>query len=206
MSKLNSITLSNLRKFGPDVEIELSPGATIILAPNGTGKTTLFEAIEFGLTGKVARLQDNINNVIRDDEASAKVSLNFTGFSATSSVTAAGEVSQEGDLTALFPGIPKSDLPFLLRLTHLLDQRENEWIVKADDKDAGSQLAKLPIGREGSRAGATLPSVRRSLTEQKNREQQALIDLKKELQEWNRLIQERDIAVAGVIGVLRPQE
>lgn len=206
MSKLNSITLSNLRKFGPDVEIELSPGATIILAPNGTGKTTLFEAIEFGLTGKVARLQDDINNVIRDDEASAKVSLNFTGFSATSSVTAAGEVSQEGDLTALFPGIPKSDLPFLLRLTHLLDQRENEWIVKADDKDAGSQLAKLPIGREGSRAGATLPSVRRSLTEQKNREQQGLIDLEKELQEWNRLIRERDIAAAGVIGVLRPQE
>lgn len=206
MSKLNSITLSNLRKFGPDVEIELSSGATIILAPNGTGKTTLFEAIEFGLTGKVARLQDDINNVIRDDEASAKVSLNFTGFSATSSVTAAGEVSQEGDLTALFPGIPKSDLPFLLRLTHLLDQRENEWIVKADDKDAGSQLAKLPIGREGSRAGATLPSVRRSLTEQKNREQQGLIDLEKELQEWNRLIRERDIAVAGVIGVLRPQE
>lgn len=206
MSKLNSITLSNLRKFGPDVEIELSSGATIILAPNGTGKTTLFEAIEFGLTGKVARLQDDINNVIRDDEASAKVSLNFTGFSATSSVTAAGEVSQEGDLTALFPGIPKSDLPFLLRLTHLLDQRENEWIVKADDKDAGSQLAKLPIGREGSQAGATLPSVRRSLTEQKNREQQGLIDLEKELQEWNRLIRERDIAVAGVIGVLRPQE
>ena len=50
MSKLNSITLTNLRKFGPGVEIELSPGATIVLAPNGTGKTTLFEAIEFGLT------------------------------------------------------------------------------------------------------------------------------------------------------------
>jgi len=206
MSKLNSITLSNLRKFGPSVEIELSPGATIVLAPNGTGKTTLFEAIEFGLTGKIARLHEDINNVIRDNEAFAQVNLNFAGFTAASKVTAAGEVSQEGDLSALFPSIPKSDLPFLLRLTHLLDQRENEWIVKADDKEAGSQLAKLPIGREGSRAGATLPSVRRSLTEQKNREQQELIDLEKELQEWNRLIQERNIAVAGAIGALRPQE
>lgn len=206
MSKLNSITLSNLRKFGPGVEIELSPGATIILAPNGTGKTTLFEAIEFGLTGKIARLHNDINNVIRDDEAFAQVSLNFADFSATSKVNAAGEVTQEGDLTALFPGVPKSDLPFLLRLTHLLDQRENEWIVKADDKEAGSHLAKLPIGREGSRAGATLPSVRRSLTEQKSREQQGLIELERELQEWNRLVQERDIAVAGAIGALRPQE
>ncbi|HHM8582333.1 AAA family ATPase [Pseudomonas aeruginosa] len=206
MSKLSSITLTNLRKFGPGVDIELSPGATIVLAPNGTGKTTLFEAIEFGLTGRIARLHDGINHVIRDDEDFAQVSLNFADFTATSKVTAAGEVSQEGDLTALFPGIPKSDLPFLLRLTHLLDQRENEWIVKAEEKDAGSQLAKLPIGREGSRAGATLPSVRRSLTEQKNREQQGLIDLEKELQEWNRLIQERDIAAAGAIGALRPQE
>ncbi len=206
MSKLSSITLTNLRKFGPGVDIELSPGATIVLAPNGTGKTTLFEAIEFGLTGRIARLHDGINHVIRDDEDFAQVSLNFADFTATSKVTAAGEVSQEGDLTALFPGIPKSDLPFLLRLTHLLDQRENEWIVKAEEKDAGSQLAKLPIGREGSRAGATLPSVRRSLTEQKNREQQGLIDLEKELQEWNRLIQERNIAAAGAIGALRPQE
>lgn len=206
MSKLNSITLSNLRKFGPSVEIGLSPGATIVLAPNGTGKTTLFEAIEFGLTGRIARLHDDINHVIRDDEDFAQVSLNFADFTATSKVTAEGKVSQEGDLTALFPGIPKNDLPFLLRLTHLLDQRENEWIVKADDKDAGSQLAKLPIGREGSKAGATLPSVRRSLTEQKSRGQQGLIDLEKELGEWKRLIQERDIAAAGAVGALRPQE
>lgn len=206
MSKLNSITLTNLRKFGPGVEIELSPSATIVIAPNGTGKTTLFEAIEFGLTGRIARLQDDINHVIRDDEAFAQVSLNFADFIATSKVAADGKVSQEGDLTALFPGIPESDLPFLLRLTHLLDQRENEWIVKADDKIAGSQLAKLPIGREGSRAGATLPSVRRSLTEQRSREQQVLIDLEKELQKWNRLIQERDIAAAGAIGALRPQD
>lgn len=206
MSKLNSITLSNLRKFGPSVEIGLSPGATIVLAPNGTGKTTLFEAIEFGLTGRIARLHDDINHVIRDDEDFAQVSLNFADFTATSRVTAEGKVSQEGDLTDLFPGIPKNDLPFLLRLTHLLDQRENEWIVKADDKDAGSQLAKLPIGREGSKAGATLPSVRRSLTEQKTRGQQGLIELEKELGEWNRLIQERDIAAAGAVGALRPQE
>ncbi|WLH36085.1 AAA family ATPase [Pseudomonas sp. FP2196] len=206
MSKLNSITVSNLRKFGPGVQIELSPGATIVLAPNGTGKTTLFEAIEFGLTGRIARLHDDINHVIRDDEAFAQVSLNFADFTATSKVTAAGKVSQEGDLSDLFPGIPKNDLPFLLRLTHLLDQRENEWIVKADEKDAGSQLAKLPIGREGSRAGATLPSVRRSLTDEKNRQQKGLIDLEKELGDWNRLIQERDIAAAGAVGALRPQE
>lgn len=206
MSKLDSITLSNLRKFGPEVTIELSPGATILLAPNGTGKTTVFEAIEFGLTGKIARLSDDLCHVIRDNEAAARVSLNFADLTATSQVTSAGEVSQKGDLRAIFPGISATDIPFLLRLTHLLDQRENEWIVKAEEKDAGSQLARLPIGRDGSRASATLPAVRRSLNEQRAREESLLINHEAELNEWNRLIQERDVAAAGSIGALRPRD
>lgn len=206
MSKLDSITLSNMRKFGPDVTIDVSPGATILLAPNGTGKTTVFEAIEFGLTGKIGRLRNDLLHVIRDDQEFAKVSLNFEGLTATSKVTAAGKVSREGDLSTLFPSIPTNDLPFLLRLTHLLDQRENEWIVKAEEKEAGSQLARLPIGRDGSRARTTLPAVRRSLTEQKTREEQVLIDFEKELNEWNRLVRERDAAAAGAVGALRPRD
>ncbi|WP_319784190.1 AAA family ATPase [Oceanisphaera sp. IT1-181] len=206
MSKLESITLSNLRKFGPEVTIELSPGATILLAPNGTGKTTVFEAIEFGLTGKIARLRGDISHVIRDNEAAAKVSLDFANLTATSQVTSTGKVTQEGDLSAVFPGISATDIPFLLRLTHLLDQRENGWLVKAEEKDAGSQLARLPIGRDGSRARATLSTVRRSLTEQKAREVESLNVYEGDLNEWDGLIQERDIAAAGSIDALRPRD
>ncbi|MBP0945002.1 AAA family ATPase [Pseudomonas alliivorans] len=205
MSQLNSITLSNLRKFGSDVTIELSPGATILLAPNGTGKTTVFEAIEFGLTGKIARLQD-IEHVIRDEEAFAQVSLNFADLTATAKVTSDGTVVQDGNLTALFPGVPEGDVPFLLRLTHLLDQRESDWIVQAADTQAGSQLAKLPLGREGSRARAALPSVRRALKDNKSREEEVLRDFERELNDWNRLIQERDVASAGAVGALRPRD
>jgi exonuclease SbcC len=205
MSRLNSITLSNLRKFGRDVTIELSSGATILLAPNGTGKTTVFEAIEFGLTGKIARLQD-IAHVIRDDEAFAQVSLNFAGLTATSKVVSDGTVVQDGSLATLFPGVPEGDVPFLLRLTHLLDQRESDWIVQAADTEAGSQLAKLPLGREGSRARAALPSVRRALKESKGREEEVLREFEKELNDWNRLILERDVASAGAVGALRPRD
>lgn len=206
MSKLNSITLSNLRKFGPEVTIELSPGATILLAPNGTGKTTVFEAIEFGLTGKIARLRGDIAHIIRDDKTVAAVSLNFSELTATSRVTAAGKVSQDGDLSSLFPNVSESDIPFLLRLTHLLDQRENGWIVNAEEREAGSQLARLPIGSDGSKARATLAAVRRSLTEQKARAEEVLIGHKTDLNEWIRLLQERDIAAAGAIGALRPRD
>ena len=48
MKQLKSITLSNIRRFGADTSIELSGGATILLAPNGTGKTAIFEAADFG--------------------------------------------------------------------------------------------------------------------------------------------------------------
>ena len=148
MSKLNSITLSNLRKFGSEVTIELSPGATILLAPNGTGKTTVFEAIEFGLTGKIARLRDDLAHIIRDDQAAATVSLSFSELTATSRVTAAGEVSRDGDLSSVFPNVSANDIPFLLRLTHLLDQRENGWIVNAEEKEAGT--LNRPGNSEGS--------------------------------------------------------
>lgn len=206
MSKLDSITLSNLRKFGSEVTIKLSPGATILLAPNGTGKTTVFEAIEFGLTGKIARLSDNLFPIIRDGANTAKVSLSFTEMTATAEITPVGDVIQTGDLSALFPEISAADIPFLLRLTHLLDQRENEWIVKAEEKDAGSQLARLPIGRDGSRASVTLASVRRSLNEQKSNGESLLNSLAVDLNEWNRLIQERDLARANATGALRPRE
>ncbi|MCJ7853005.1 AAA family ATPase [Pseudomonas monteilii] len=206
MSKLNSITLSNLRKFGADVTIELSPGATILLAPNGTGKTTVFEAIEFGLTGKIARLRDDIAHIIRDDQTAAAVSLNFSELTATSRVNAAGKVSRDGDLSSVFPNVSANDIPFLLRLTHLLDQRENGWIVNAEEKEAGSQLAKLPIGRDGSKARANLAAVRRSLTEQKTRAEEVLIGHEADLNEWNRLLEERDRAAAGAVGVLRPRD
>lgn len=206
MSKLNSITLSNLRKFGSDVTIELSPKATILLAPNGTGKTTVFEAIEFGLTGKIARLRDDLAHIIRDDQTTATVSLNFSELTATSRVTAAGTVNQDGDLSSLFPNVPPDDIPFLLRITHLLDQRESGWVVNAEEKEAGSQLAKLPIGRDGSKARANLAAVRRSLKEQKNRAKEVLTGHETDLNKWTRLLQERDIAAAGAVSALRPRD
>lgn len=184
MSKLKSITLSNIRRFGPEATIDLSPGATILLAPNGTGKTAVFEAIELGLTGKISRLGDDLSPIIRDTETQARVSLNFADVTVSSQVNAGGKVTQEGDLGALFPETSPADVPFLLRLTHLLDQRERDWLVQADAKAAGSQLARLPIGRDGSQASTTLTAVRRSLTEQKSRAESLLADIEKELGEW----------------------
>src|SRR5690349_10929662 len=104
MKHLKSITLSNIRRFGAETTIELSRGATILLAPNGTGKTAIFEAIEFALTGKISRLDGNLVPIIRDSQSMARVSLDFGDLQASAQVTNIGDVETSGDLSPLFPG------------------------------------------------------------------------------------------------------
>lgn len=206
MKQLKSITLSNIRRFGADTTIELSRGATILLAPNGTGKTAIFEAIEFGLTGKISRLGENLSPIIRDTQTIARVSLDFGDVHASSQVSMIGNVERTGDLSPLFSDTNPEDIPFLLRLTHLLDQREGEWLVKADTKDAGSQLARLPIGKDGTQVISALGGIRRALTEQLKRAKSALETLEAESGEWQSLTLVRDLAASQTQGALRSKE
>lgn len=69
MTFLKKITLSNIRRFAADVTVPVSSQATIFLAPNGTGKTALFEAIELALTGTVARLDKHMFALVREGAA-----------------------------------------------------------------------------------------------------------------------------------------
>ncbi|WP_313055689.1 AAA family ATPase [Atlantibacter hermannii] len=206
MKELKSITLSNIRRFGTDTTIALSRGATILLAPNGTGKTAFFEAIEFGLTGKISRLGENLSPIIRDTQTVARVSLNFGDVQVSAQVNNIGEVVRTGDLSPLFPGTNPDDIPFLLRLTHLLDQREGEWLVKADAKVAGSQLARLPIGKDGTQVSSALGSIRRALGEQLKQARSELAKLEAEFGEWQSLLLDRNLAVSQSQGALRSKE
>ncbi|WP_289996210.1 AAA family ATPase [Photorhabdus laumondii] len=206
MKQLKSITLSNIRRYGADTKIELSDGATILLAPNGTGKTAFFEAIEFSLTGNISRLGENLSPIIRDSQTVAKVILDFGDVHASAQVSNGGDVERTGDLSSLFPDTNSEDIPFLLRLTHLLDQREGEWLVKADAKVAGAQLARLPIGKDGALVSNALGSIRRVLTEKLKQAGGALEALEAEFREWQSLILERDLAASQSQGALRSKE
>lgn len=206
MKQLKSITLSNIRRFGANTTIELSRGATILLAPNGTGKTAIFEAIEFGLTGKISRLGDNLSPIIRDTQTMARVSLDFGDVQASTQVSKNGDIERTGDLSTLFPDTSPADIPFLLRLTHLLDQREGEWLVKADAKVAGSQLARLPIGKDGTQVSSVLGGIRRALTEQLKQAKSVLETLEAEFGDWQSLTLDRNLAASQSQGALRSKE
>ncbi|MDR6935707.1 AAA family ATPase [Luteibacter sp. 3190] len=203
MTKLTTLTLSNIRRFGPEVTIDFSPGATVLLAPNGTGKTAVFESIELALTGSVARLQNDLTPLIRDGNDQAQVRLLLEENERVVQIDRNRPIQIHGTLEGVFGNTDQADLPFLLRLTHLLDQRERDWFVHAEAKAAGSQLAKLPIGRDGTQANSVLGSARRYLSDQLNQATERVNQAASELDEWHHLLRERDASAAELVRPLK---
>jgi hypothetical protein len=57
MTRLRGVEVANFRGFGEERRIDLDADAIIITGPNGVGKTSLIDAITWGLTGSIARLE-----------------------------------------------------------------------------------------------------------------------------------------------------
>ena len=55
--RLKHLTVSGFRGFGTTVSLDLDADAVIIIGANGQGKTSLFDAILWALTGEVERLE-----------------------------------------------------------------------------------------------------------------------------------------------------
>lgn len=145
---LNKISISNARRFAKDVEIDFGKGATILLAPNGTGKTTIFEAIELALTGTLeSKLGNPPNALIRDGKSELDIRLDFENNLYCEVAFRHGQTPiLKGDHVKLFQDKIDS-VPYLLGLTHILDQRGKGWFLTSDEKVAGNSLDKLSIGQ-----------------------------------------------------------
>ncbi|MEO6734608.1 MAG: hypothetical protein ABIN01_25530 [Ferruginibacter sp.] len=204
MKHLKKITISNARRFGKDVEIDLSSGANIFLAPNGTGKTTLFEAIEFALTGSIQRLINPPLSLIRDKQSGVDVRLDFDNGNYCEVNYRKGEEPRlSGDHLLLFPEHSIKDIPFLLRLTHLIEQRGNNWFIqKGESSQAGDLLDKLSIGKDLSAIAKTksntLNAATRTINDKKDRRDKH----KEEASFFENKIKERDAAKLNY--VLKP--
>ena len=73
---LTHLSLQNFKNFQAK-DIDLSPGINVLQGPNGSGKTSVLEAIEFGLYGTVAG-RAGLEPLVRLGESVASVSLSFT--------------------------------------------------------------------------------------------------------------------------------
>ncbi|WP_313163922.1 AAA family ATPase [Sedimentibacter sp.] len=199
MRHVERITVNNARRFGENVEIDFGAGATIILAPNGTGKTTIFEVVEYVLTGHIKRLEKSLDTIIRDGLSEMSARLDFANRKYCQAIYRRdGNSERSGNYRDLFTVEDELSVPYLFRLTHFLEQRSNEWFIDKNDRDAGDYLSQLPIGKElqivQSKRQGLLTAVRR--TEVMASEK--LSGAKKELSEFEGLINRRDALTTEV--------
>lgn len=61
--RLKTLDIDNFRGIGRKISLNLDADIIVIYGPNGTGKTSIFDAIEWGITGQVERLQKPIKDV-----------------------------------------------------------------------------------------------------------------------------------------------
>lgn len=199
MKHIEKISINNARRLGENTQIEFGKGATIILAPNGTGKTTIFEAIELALTGQIKRIENSPDAIIRNGISKMNVRLDFSqGKFCQVDYCRGGICNKTGDHNELFKIENISSLPYLFRLTHFLEQRGKQWFVEQDDKVAGNLLSQLPIGKDLQQVISKKTSLLRAIGMTQTSAEFVLDEARKKLYEFEELKIKRDeLAVAN---------
>ncbi len=194
MKHIEKIFINNARRLGENIEIDFGTGATIILAPNGTGKTTIFEAIELALTGGIKRIVNFPDAIIRNGLLEMNVRLDFSeGKYCELTYTRGGECIKKGNYKELFGDENNNDsLRYLFRLTHFLEQHGREWLVEQDDKGAGDLLSRLPLGKDLQHIISKKTSLLRAIGITETGAENALNEAKKEFTQFKELLAKRD--------------
>jgi len=149
MRYLERVEISDFRAYGHRFTLSLpaGPGVTLIHGPNGLGKTTFFDAIEWCLTGDIQRFrdyrrgtgkrsEDHLTRIGAAKRGAHRVSLYFTG--AEPLDRGRGMQPALQDVVALlkepqWPGV--SDLSLYLSLTHFFGQSATQrFSVKRPDE------------------------------------------------------------------------
>lgn len=157
---LSEIAISDFRTFGAfKVALPPAPGLLLLTGPNGLGKSSFFDAIEWALTGRIRRftpyVAKNGKVVIPDDHYltrhGAKVGSHAVSlqFSEGNALKRSGiELPSDAAVSALLakPGRGEiTDLSTHLAMTHFLGQAERQRFTSRESTDQWAAL-KGPSG------------------------------------------------------------
>lgn len=87
-----------------------------------------------------------------------------------------------------------TDIGYLLRLTHLLDQRDKHWFTQEEASIAGEQLTRLPIGKDAQHASGLITGLKQAVTKVRTERERSADDAKNAVQIWNALLERRNEA------------
>ena len=197
---LSRIAIYNFRTFGDfEIEVPAAPGLVLLTGTNGLGKSSFFDAIEWGLTKKIQRfepyLQKGRKKLVEKDyltrrgaePGSHRVSLTFSGNDAIERSAAGG--TPTADIIAQLARPDRraiNDLGTYLALTHFLGQAAQQRFTSRDPQDqwqalkGPSGIDKLERIRAGLRGRPTITAFTRRI----EKEQGAVAMLDRQIADW----------------------
>lgn len=180
---MSRIEFDDFRTFGRfRLDIAPAPGLTLLVGTNGLGKSTFFDGIEWGLSGRIRRFADHVGRhteadylTRRDAERpnSHSVTLAFDDGSAftRTGASAPDEAELLTTLKAQGWGAIK-DLGAYLALTHFLGQAAQQRFTSRSKNDqwealkGPSGIDRLELVRTALRGAATTAAFRRRLAQE----------------------------------------
>jgi len=221
---LSRIAIRDFRTFGDfAIDIPAAPGLLLLTGTNGLGKSSFFDAIEWGLTNKIRRFEPYINKgrkklVEKDyltrrgaEPGSHSVALTFSDGDAIERNAAGGTARAEIVAQLARPDRRTiNDLGTYLALTHFLGQAAQQRFTSRDPQDQWQAL-KGPSGidrleriRVGLRGRPTITAFTRRL----DAEQGVVATLDRQIADWQGWMTrlERLRAAARATGVLTNDE
>jgi DNA repair exonuclease SbcCD ATPase subunit len=196
---LKSLRFKDFRTFGEfAAEIVPAPGLTLLVGTNGLGKSSFFDALEWGLTGEVRRFKSYMGPANQGryltrrgaPMGSHEVCLEFSD----ASVLSRGPAMQP-DIAEVITLLKKAvwtaqiqDIGTYLAFTHFLGQAaEQRFTSRArgeqwESLKGPSGIERLDEVRQGLRGRATEMAFNRRI----RRETEAVAEAERQLAEWQR--------------------
>lgn len=193
---LSRIRIENFRTFGYfDVSLPIGPGLTLVTGTNGLGKSSFFDAIEWGLTGKIRRF-DRYNKSIDEGRYltrrgaptnSHNVALSFSdGTNVERSVTVNTSPTTVAECLRRDDWGPIRDVGTYLAFTHFLGQAAQQRFTSREGPEqwealkGPSGIERLEDVRQGLRGRATQLAFTKRIDQEKN----VVDDLERQLAQW----------------------
>jgi len=201
--RLRNLRVRNFRPFPADREIsfDLDHSAVLVYGGNGTGKSSLFDAIEMGLTGAVKNLegygeQSRFLINARHPREIATVALEVSG-SAEPNRTRI-EIRPETE-RIIAPTILRGyDLDLFYHTTYLL-QSNLHRLVSADSETLGEIITRLVVDESIANLSGGLAEANISRADGAyQRAKFGIEELERELAQVTDEINDRDMAIASI--------
>jgi exonuclease SbcC len=166
--RIKSLSVSGFRAWAQTEQFDLDADAIILIAPNGQGKTSLFDAIMWSLTGSVPRIgseenvlskynetgQASVRVDLQDGDLAYKVSRIYDGGAQGAHVTigdrsVSGPTADSQLLEVLWPSALSAPDPsdafvsLFARCVYLQQDLVRDFIQDADDQSRYNALSEI---------------------------------------------------------------